>query len=143
MVLVQVDYYPELDVAGGVAPLKVGNTQFVVKGPANRRNEIDSEEWKKIQKFPAISMRLDKGILRLVGGGQIIQPTAPSIPQPTIPPQPEPLPEIPPTPIPEPPQEPQPIQQGLFTPSVTEIAPIETTSTRKKRGATTDEATNS
>lgn len=141
MVLVQVDYYPELDVTGGVAPLKVGNTEFKVLGPANRRNEIDSEEWQKIQKLPSISMRLDKGILRLVGGGQMIQPTKQTkktetkVSVLTA--------DILPVAEPELPQEPQLIQQALFTPSIAEPITPETTSTRKKKGTTSDEATNS
>lgn len=72
MVLVSVDYYPELDIAGGTAPLKVGATEFKVTSPTYRRNEIDSQEWEKIKNHPAIALRIDKGILRLIGGGQPI-----------------------------------------------------------------------
>lgn len=141
MVLVQVDYYPELDVAGGVAPLTVGNTRFVLKGPTDRRNEIDSEEWQKIKKLPAISMRLDKGILRLVGGGQIIQPPQQSQNVRTV----GNSSQISAPAIESPPEIPQPIQESLFTPSISETTPPEATSTatRKKRGTPTDEATNS
>lgn len=73
MVLVLVDYFPELEIPGGSAALKIGKTEFTMKGPASRTNQIDSQEWEKIKNLPAVSMRLDKGILRLVGGGQPMQ----------------------------------------------------------------------
>ncbi len=72
MVLVLLDYYPELDVAGGTAPLRVGSIEFKVSSPTDRRNEVDSNEWGKIKSHPSIVSRLDKGVLRLVGGGQPI-----------------------------------------------------------------------
>jgi hypothetical protein len=73
MVLVLIDYFPELEIPGGSASLKIGRTEFSMKGPASRTNQIDSQEWEKIRNLPAVSRRLDKGILRLVGGGQPVQ----------------------------------------------------------------------
>lgn len=102
MVLVLIDYFPELEIPGGSASLKIGRTEFSMKGPASRTNQIDSQEWEKIKNLPAVSMRLDKGILRLVGGGQPVQTmqayVAPATPAPvaieakTQPPEPEALP---------------------------------------------------
>lgn len=85
MVLVLLDYYPELDVAGGTAPLRVGSIEFKVNSPTDRRNEIDSSEWGKVKSHPSIVSRLDKGVLRLVGGKQPIAPKSVSVQPPLFP----------------------------------------------------------